>query len=386
MIQYALKGNKTYWAWLGFLGLVMACAGFVYLRQYDQGLVLTNLSRDVSWGFYVAQLTYLVGVAASGVMLVLPYYLHDYKKFGNLVVFGEFMAVGAIIMCLLFVVVDLGQPQRMMNVIFYPTPNSILFWDMIVLNGYMFLNIIVGYFSLEAQRKGVPYANWVKWLAVLSVPFAFSIHTVTAFLYAGIPGKHYWLTAIMAARFLASAFCSGPAIMLLLLFILEKVADFKLDKEAVRTLTKIICYAMVFNVFFFGLELFTVFYSNIPSHIYSIQYLFMGHDGHGALIPYFWTAAVLALLSIVLLVPPATRNNRPILIFALIILIVATWIDKGMGLVVAGFIPNMFHGYTEYMPNWVELVISLGVYAIGAFIVTVLWKIAVAVKKQAAMH
>jgi molybdopterin-containing oxidoreductase family membrane subunit len=384
MLEKALTGDKRYWSWIGFL-LVLIAIGFgAYVVQFQEGLTVTGMSRDVSWAFYIAQLTYLVGVAASGVMLVLPYYLHDYKKFGNLVVFGEFMAIGAIIMCLLFVIVDLGQPQRLFNLLIHPTPNSILFWDAMVLNGYMLLNIIVGWASLEAQKKGVPYANWVRALAILSIPFAFSIHTVTAFLYAGIPGRHFWLTAIMAARFLASAFCAGPAIMLLLLMIVEKVADFKIGKEAVRTLAKIITYAMAANVFFFMLELFTAFYSNIPGHKASIVYLFSGLEGHTEMVPYFWTAAVFAILSLVLLIPSKTRNCKPVLIFALIILVIATWIDKGLGLVVAGFIPNMFEGVTPYMPTGIELTISMGIYALGALIVTVLWKIAVSVKKEAA--
>lgn len=390
MLEKALNGNKYYWWWISLLLVCIGVGAYNYALQFQHGLQLTNMSRDVSWGFYVAQLTYLVGVAASGVMLVLPYYLHDYKKFGNLVVFGEFMAIGAIIMCLLFVVVDLGQPQRLMNVVLHPTPNSVLFWDMIVLNGYMFLNIIVGWASLEAQKKGVPYAQWVKILAIVSVPFAFSIHTVTAFLYAGIPARHFWLTAIMAARFLASAFCAGPAIMLLLLFIVEKVAKFEIGDYAVKMLARIITYAMIFNVFFFGLELFTAFYSQIPGHMHSIVYLFAGLEDPttgqhlGVMVPYFWAAAFMALLSLALLIPSTTRNCKPVLIFALIILVAATWIDKGMGLVVAGFIPNMFEGVTEYMPSSTELFISLGIYAIGALVVTVLWKIAVSVKKAAA--
>ena len=384
MLEKALHGDKRYWGWIAFLLALITIGVGAYLVQFSKGLTITGLSRDVSWGFYIAQLTYLVGVAASGVMLVMPYYLHHYHKFTKMVVLGEFMAVGAIVMCILFVFVDLGQPQRLMNVILHPTPRSILFWDMMVLNGYMFLNIIVAWTTLQSERKGLSYPCWVKPLIYLSVPFAFSIHTVTAFLYAGIPGRHYWLTAIMAARFLASAFCSGPAILLLLMLAVERLAKYELGKEAVNTLATIITYAMCVNVFFFGLELFTAFYSNIPGHMYPIMYLFNGLEGHGALVPFFWAAAFMALLSIALLVPPALRKNRPILVFALLILFAATWIDKGLGLVVAGFIPNMFEGVTEYAPTALELTISLGVYAIGALIVTILWKVAITVKKQAA--
>ena len=384
MLEKALQGDKRYWGWIAILLALIAIGFGAYLVQFNKGLVITGLNRDVSWGFYIAQLTYLVGVAASGVMLVMPYYLHHYHKFTKMVVLGEFMAVGAIIMCMLFVFVDLGQPQRIMNVLLHPTPRSILFWDSMVLSGYMLLNIIVGWTTLQSEKKGLSYPSWVKPLIYLSVPFAFSIHTVTAFLYAGIPGRHYWLTAIMAARFLASAFCSGPAILLLLMLAIEKLAKYELGKEAVNTLATIITYAMCINVFFFGLELFTAFYSNIPGHMYPIMYLFSGIEGHGALVPFFWAAAFMALLSIALLVPPQLRKNRPILVFALLILFAATWIDKGLGLVVAGFIPNMFEGVTEYAPTALELIISLGIYAIGALVVTILWKVAITVKKQAA--
>ena len=182
-----------------------------------------GLSRDVSWGIYIAQFTFLVGVAASAVMVVLPYYLHDVKAFGKITILGEFLAIAAVTMCLLFIVVDLGKPMRILNVFSIPTPNSVLFWDMIVLNGYLLLNLLIGWNVLEAERKGTHYPKWVKPLIYLSIPWAVSIHTVTAFLYAGLPARHYWLTAIMAARFLASAFCSGPALLILLVIRGEKI-------------------------------------------------------------------------------------------------------------------------------------------------------------------
>ncbi len=186
--------------------------------QFNYGLGITGLSRDVSWGFYIAQFTFLVGVAASAVMLVIPYYLHNYKKFGRIVILGEFLAISSVMMCILFIFVDLGQPMRVMNVMLHPTPNSVMFWDMIVLLGYLTLNLVIGWTTLGAERKEVAPPAWVKPLIYLSVPWAVSIHTVTAFLYAGLPGRELWLTAIMAARFLSSAFAAGPALLVLLAF------------------------------------------------------------------------------------------------------------------------------------------------------------------------
>ncbi|MBI5844449.1 MAG: polysulfide reductase NrfD [Deltaproteobacteria bacterium] len=386
MLDKALSGSRTYYMWLaGLLGVIGVGFG-CYLYQFTQGLGVTGLSRDVSWGFYIAQLTYLVGVAASGVMLVMPYYLHDHKVFGKITILGEFMAVGAIVMCGLFVVVDLGQPMRMLNIILYPTPNSVLFWDMLVLNGYLILNLVIGWSILQADTKGDTVAKWVKVLIYVSIPFAISIHTVTAFLYAGLPGRHFWLTAIMAARFLSSAFCAGPAILLLIILFLRKAAEFEVKDEAVRSLSVIITYAMLANVFFLGLEFFTAFYSQIPGHMHAFVYLYKGLEGHGALVPWMWASSILAVFCLVILVPPRFRKNDKLLPVALVALVAATWIDKGLGLVVAGFIPNPLEHVVEYVPTLPELGISLGVYAIGALVVTVLYKIAIEVKKTAAEH
>ena len=384
MIEKVLRGPVSYYAWLAFLGGLITLGALVYLLQLFVGLRVTDLSRDVSWGFYIAQFTYFVGVAASAVMLVLPAYFHHYKKFKKLIILGEFMAIASVVMCMLFIVVDMGQPQRVLNVILHPTPNSVMFWDMTVLSGYLLLNVVIGWVTLEAERHQVDPPKWIKFFIYLSIFWAFSIHTVTAFLYAGIPGRHYWLTAIMAARFLSSAFCSGPAILLLLSFVLKRVSGFDPGKEAVQTLTKIIAYAMGINVFFYALEVFTAFYSQVPGHMHPMVALFSGHDGHSLWVnSWMWTAVVLGLVSLLLIAMPGTRDNEKILPFTLVILVAATWIDKGLGLLIGGFTPNTFDQITTYAPSIAELAIGLGIYAIGALVLSLLWKIALDVKREA---
>ncbi len=384
MLDRALKGTTAYWSWLVFLLVLIGIGAACWFYQFFEGLRITGLSRDVSWGLYIGQLTYFVGVAAGGVMVVLPYYLHDYKAFGRITILGEFLAIASIVMCGLFVFVDLGNPVRMLNIIFYPTPNSILFWDMIVLNTYMLLNLIVGWNVLAAERKGVKYQKWVKVLAYISIPWAFSIHTVTAFLYAGLPGRHFWLTAIMAARFLASAFCAGPALLILLCLIVRKVSKFDPGKEQIRTLAGIVTYAMILNVFFFLLECFTAFYSQIPGHMHAIEFLFHGLDGNGQLAPWMWTATGFAIVALVLLIVPATRRKEDTLAVACIAVIVATWIDKGLGLIIGGFTPTMFDTVTPYWPTTPEILITIGVLAVGFFVLTILYKIAVSIKNEVA--
>jgi len=383
MLERALTGSQRYWGWLVFLLALMGIGLGFYLYQFQEGLKITGMGRDVSWGFYIAQFTYLVGVAASAVMVVLPYYLHDYKAFGRIAILGEFMGVAAVTMCILFIFVDLGYPKRIMNVIFYPTPNSILFWDMIVLNGYLLLNLFIGWNVLTAERKGIQYGKVIKTLVYISIPWAFSIHTVTAFLYAGLPGRHYWLTAIMAARFLASAFCSGPALLILVCLVVRKLTRFDPGREQIRTLGGIVAYAMIINVFFVLLELFTAFYSQIPGHMHTWDWLFTGLHGNGKLVPWMWSAAGLAVVSLILLIVPSTRRNLDTLAVACGAVVASTWIDKGMGLVIGGFTPNPFGRITPYWPTIPELLITIGVWATGFFILTVLYKVAVSVKVEA---
>jgi len=382
MLELTIKGSKKYYVWLAALLAVIGIGFLVYLKQLDFGLGITGMSRDVTWGFYIANFTFLVGVAAGGVMVVLPYYLHDYKAFGKITILGEFLATAALVMCITFVLVDLGQPMRVFNTLLYPSPNSVLFFDIIVLQGYLFINLIVGWNVLKAERNGTHYQAWLKPIIYLSIPWAVSIHTVTAFLYAGLPGRHFWLTAVMAPRFLSSAFAAGPALLILLCLFIRRVSNFDPGREQIQSLAKIVAYAVCINVFFFLCEVFTAFYSNIPSHMDHIKYLFVGLHGHNSLVPFMWTAYTLMLIAIILLVNPITRRNEGVLAFACVTVFIGTWIDKGLGMISGGFVPNPMHHVNEYAPSIPEIIITLGVYGMGALILTLLYKMSISVKEE----
>jgi Ni/Fe-hydrogenase subunit HybB-like protein len=382
MFEKALVGSRRYWGLIIAL-LVLVGAGFVlYLWQFKVGLKITGMSRDVSWGFYIAQFTYLVGIAASGVMVVLPYYLHDYKAFGRITVLGEFLAVAAVTMCGLFIVVDLGKPVRLANILLHPTLNSVMFWDMVVLNMYLLLNIVVGWTVLEAERNEAPPPKWVKPLIYISIPWAPCIHIVTAFLYSGLPGRGFWLTAIMAPRFLSSAFASGPALLILLALIIRRFTRFDPGREQIQTLAKIVTYCVIINVLFFVFEVFTTFYSQIPEHMRHFEYLFFGIEGHERLVPWMWVSFTWMVLASVLLVIPGARREHSILAAGCTFVIVGTWLDKGLGLITGGFVPNPFDRITEYWPTVPEAIITIGIWAMGFLILSVLYKIAVSVKEE----
>jgi len=383
-LEKALVGNRRYWTWIGALLVVIALGVLSYLRQLQFGLGITGLSRDVTWGLYIAQFTFLVGVAASAVVVVLPYYLHNYRAFGKITILGEFLAISAVTMCLLFIFVDMGQPGRVLNVLLYPTPDSIMFWDMVVLSGYLLLNAVIAGITLGAERKDVPPPRWILPVIILSIPWAVSIHTVTAFLYSGLPGRHLWLTALLAPRFLASAFASGPALLILLTMVVRRLARFDPGQEAIQKLSLIVTYTMIINVFFVLMEVFTVFYSQIPEPMSHFQFLFVGLDGHAPLVPWMWASMALAVISLVLLITPRYRANERLLAVACVMVFASLWIDKGMGLIVGGFVPSPLGHVTSYVPTLPEVSITLAIWAVGFLMLTVLYKMALAVREELA--
>jgi molybdopterin-containing oxidoreductase family membrane subunit len=382
MFEKALVGDRRYWGLIVVLLTIIGVGFIIYIWQLKVGLKITGMSRDVSWGFYIAQFTYLVGIAASAVMVVLPYYLHNYKAFARITILGEFLAVAAVTMCGLFIFVDLGKPVRVLNILFHPTLNSVMFWDMIVLNVYLLLNIVIGWAVLEANRNEAPPAKWVKPLIYLSIPWAPCIHIVTAFLYSGLPGRGFWLTAIMAPRFLSSAFASGPALLILLALIIRKFTKFDPGREQIQTLAKIVTYCIIINVLFFLFEIFTVFYSQIPEHMHHFEYLFFGIQGHGKLVPWMWFSLIGMVVASIILVIPRIRRDETTLAIGCALVIITTWLDKGLGLITGGFVPNPFDKITEYWPTVPETLITLGVWAAGFLILTVLYKVAIGIKEE----
>jgi molybdopterin-containing oxidoreductase family membrane subunit len=382
MFEKTLSGSRRYWGWVILLAVVSVVGFVFYLRQWDQGLGITGMSRDVSWGLYIANFTFMVGVAASAVMVVLPYYLHNYREFGRITVLGEFLAVASVVMAGLFVLVDLGQVGRALNLILYPSPTSLLFWDVVVLTGYLLLNVIIAWNTLDAERKSEPPLRWVRPLIIISIPWAISIHTVTAFIYSGLEARPFWLTALLAPRFLVSAFASGPALLIIVSLLIRRYTRFDPGRVALQKVAQIVTYAMIANVFFLLVEFFTVFYSGVPEHLRHFQYLLFGLDGKTALVPWMWTSIVLAVVALVLLINPTTRRKESILAVACGAVFISIWIDKGMGLIATGFIPSPTGEIFEYLPTVPEILITVGIWGLGFLILTLLYKITISVREE----
>jgi len=384
------KGSKIYYVWCLFLLTIIAVGVIFYWKQHDFGLIATNMSDNVSWGLYIANFTYLVGMAAAAVLLVIPAYIYQFKPIKEIVVLGELFAASSIIMAILFVMVDLGRLDRVWHMIPFiglmNFPASLLAWDVLVLNGYLLLNLFIPvYLLVKFYYRKEPNWKFILPFILLSIPWAVGIHTVTAFLYNGFAARPFWNASILAPRFLASAFCSGPAIIIVIFQIIRKVSSINLEDKALFKIGELIAYAMFLNLFLLGAEIFKEYYSN-TYHIASFKYLFEGLHEHTALVPWIWTAMAMNVTAFILFLVPSTRKRLITLNIGCLLVIVGVWIEKGPGFVIPGFVPDPLGEIHEYVPNLLELMVSFGIWATGLLIFTLLMKVAIPIETGEFSH
>lgn len=382
-LWHATDGSAVFYVWM-FALTAIALVGFnAWAQQVADGMITTHMTDHVSWGLYIANFTFGVGLAAGGVMMVIPAYLYRNKEMHDVVIVGELLAIAAIVICLLFVVADLGRPDRFWHLIpglgRFNFPVSMLTWDVIVLNGYLLINLhICGYLLYMRFLGRTPRAIWYLPFVFLSIGWAVSIHTVTAFLYQGLGGRPFWNSGLLAPRFLTSAFVSGPAFIVVTLLILRRVTRSKIGEGAVRLLVKIIRITILVNLLMFVSELFTEFYTG-GSHAASATYLFFGLHGHDGLVVWTWTAVACNVLAAIVFLRPGLEKRAFLLVFACGLAFAGVWIEKGMCLIIPGFIPSTLHEIVEYSPSVIEWKVTAGIWAFGLMIYTVALKIAAGV-------
>jgi molybdopterin-containing oxidoreductase family membrane subunit len=380
-VREVTTGGRAYKAWVAALLGMIAIGALSYWNQVSEGLIATNMRDEVSWAFYIGNFTFLVGVAAAAVLLVIPAYVYQWKPIKEVVVLGELLAISALTMCLLFILVDMGRPDRFLHIMpFLGTPNwpaSMLTWDALVLHLYLFINLALVLYLLFTTYRGKPYDKRIFLpLVLVSIPASISTHTVTAFLYNGMAARPYWNASILAPRFIASAFCSGPAVMIILFQILRRTNKLPIKDEAIFKIAELMSYAMFLNLFLLGAELFKEYYS-ATEHLLYTKYFWQGIGEHRALVPYAWLSLGASVAAFVLFLIPRTRTNYVTLNLGCLLIWAGVYIEKGMGLIIPGFTPSTLGQIYPYTPTVTEWGIAVGVFGIGFLVFTTLVKIAV---------
>ncbi|MFQ5697006.1 MAG: sulfate reduction electron transfer complex DsrMKJOP subunit DsrP [Myxococcota bacterium] len=378
-----LRGSRAYFGWIAFLVTMILIGGVAYANQAIFGLITSNMRDQVSWGFYIGNFAFMVGVAAAAVVLVIPAYVYDWKPIREVVLLGELMAIAAIIMSVLFVTVDLGRPERFWHLLpLLGNPNfpfSLLVWDVLVLSAYFLINYFIVTYLLYKGYTGQKYSSaFILPIIFLSIPLAVSIHTVTAFLFMGLKARGFWHTAILAPRFLASAFCSGPAILLLIFQVQRRVGTIPISDRALRKIGELIAYALAVNLFFVAAEAFTEFYALRAESIHA-ELQWFGVPGRRDIAFYSWVSLGTQILAFIGFAVPALRNRFVVLNFASVLAIVGVFIEKGMGLLVPGMTPDMLGEVYFYVPSMNEVLVAVGVWGVGALLFTLMSRVAMAV-------
>jgi len=382
-IKLIFHGTKTYYTWLIFLLILIIWGGTGYANQLKDGLITTNMRDSVSWAFYIGNFTFLVGIAAAAIMLVIPAYIYNWKPIKEIVIFGELLAVCAVIMSVCFIVVDIGNPLRFWHMLpllgTMNFPYSMLSWDFFFLMSYLIINLIVVVHLLYSIFYKKTYnRRMVLTFVFISIPMAVGIHTVTAFLYNALPARPFWNSALLAPRFLASAFCSGPAILLILFQILRKITHFEIKDEAIWKIAELMVYAMFIYLFFTIAELFKEFYSG-TEHILYWKYLLFGIGDNNEIVAYSWSSIGMGCIAFILFLIPKTRKNFITLNIGAILIYASVYVEKGIALIIPGFTPDVLGQIYVYTPSMTEIRTATMIFSLGSLCFTFLVKIAIAV-------
>jgi len=364
MIENALKGNRSYWIWTILLLLLIASGISAYFEQLRLGISVTGLGAALPWGLATMQFTFMASAAAATLLVVLPFTLHDYKPFGNIVIIAQFMGASASAIALLSLFLDMGKPQLILDLLRYATPYSPYSWAFFLLIGYFLINLVTGWATLGAERKDVPAPAWTKPLIYLSIPWAIILPVVTGLIYASFPANH-WIASLLALRLLASAYAGGTALLLLIIFLMKRAAGDDAGREVTDKLVMLLTYAASITFVLVGVECFASLW------------------GRGSLLQYknltvslTWLSLVLGIASLTVFYMPAWKNSIRHLIAGSLGVVLSIFAEKG-----AALLSLSNGGIVAYTPTMKELSMVLGVLALGTLLLTILLKAVLAVKR-----
>ena len=382
-VSYVVRGSPKFYAWMACLAVLIVAWVYAFFVQATEGLAVTGLNNQVSDGLYLGNFAFLVGVAAAAVTVVFPAYVYHHKALHDVAVLGEMVAIAAVIMANLFVLSHLGRPDRAWHMAPFVGlinfPSAMLPLDAMVLVGYLLLNLVCGFYFLYTKYTGGRMNHsWYVPLVYVSIVWALSIHTVTAFLFNTMPARPFWHIGMLPIQFIATAFAAGPSLIIVIFLIIRGNTKLAIADEAINLLSTIVTFCLGIALFLFMSEVVTELY-HPTEHSLGLQYLMFGVHGLSPLVPWFWTALAANIVAFVMLLIPRVRKDYRLLPVACVLIFAAIWVQKGSGLLVPGYIPSPIGEYSNYLPTTLEVLVALGNWAIGFFILTILAKGAIGI-------
>lgn len=404
-----LPMNQTsiyYKIWIGLLLMIIAAATTMYVRQLKIGLGTTDMRDIASWGLYIANFVFLIAVSLVGSLISAILKLSSIKWATPLTRIAEIIAVAALFSALLIIVVDMGRPDRLWHIFIYGRLQSPIVWDIIVVNTYLVISLLLLYLPLIPDiamlRKNMTHKprwqqkmykvlslGWqgtseqyklltisVNVLIVLIIPIAFSIHTVTSWLFASTlrPG---WDSTIFGPYFVAGAFMVGSATVIMVMYVIRAkyackhyISDFHFNMMGKLLVLTSLIY-LYFNLNEFMVPAYKM-KSGEGAHIIG---LFTGEFAF-----LFWLVQIAGMMvPIILVLFKPFRKPKPLFIIATLVVIGAFFKRY---LIVT---PTMLHpflpiqnypaSYHQYGPSFSEIMITTGSLAGVALVISIFIKL-----------
>jgi molybdopterin-containing oxidoreductase family membrane subunit len=396
------RTSLAYYVWVAFLLLVIGWGIYAYARQLQEGLVVTGMRDRISWGLYITTFVFFIGISHAGTLISAILRVSQAQWRTPITRMAEFITLVALICGALFVVIDLGRPDRVLNVIRYGRWQSPIIWDVLAITtyitastAYLFLPMIPD-LALFRDRLAGRVSGWRLWLynllsvrwrgtdvqwrsmaaaittaMILIIPIAVSVHTVVSWIFA-MTLREPWNSTIFGAFFVAGAIFSGVAMLIVVMAILRKVyhlEEYITEKHFVylgyllATFSLIMVYGNVS-------EYLTTGYKMSEGTEFHFRQLFLGQFA-GFYWFYFLGGLVLPGLLILL---PWTRNIWGV-VAAAVLVVAAMWVERYF-IVVSGFrVPLMPYEPSTYAPTWVELSVVAAGFALFALLITLFVKV-----------
>lgn len=369
-----IRTAAAVWYALVALGVGVGAGSFAY--QWTQGLGVTGLSNTVSWGLYIVVFMFLVGISAGGLIVVAVSELLGTSRLQSLNRLAVLVSGTAILAAAGSILPDLGRPEMFWQMLVSPNWTSPLMWDMVVITLYL---TIAGV-DLYILTRPRPMHRALRVMAIITLPVAVLVHSVTAWIFGLLVARPFWNTALMAPLFISSALVSGTALILIVAWVASRVTSFDPPRHVFADLGKLMAWFVAVDAFLLGAEVLTVYTSRVEHHTGPLDLLLTGR-----LAPVFWLEVTLGLLVPFAIFASRLRHRMPWLLTGATLVVLGVFAKRvnillpGMYEPLVGMEPGIpggrpgqpFDASPAYAPTWVEYGVVIGIFAFGAALVTV---------------
>ena len=380
--------------WFGALAFLLAAVGWgaynLVFEQWAKGLEVTGLNVSIYWGLYIVNFVFFIGVSAGGIIVGALAYAVGIERFRPVARIAELMAISCLILATLFIFVSIGAPDRFYFLFLYGRLGSPLIWDVLIVLAYLALALVLGYFGTRADlvrcMDAMPKRRWLyrllalgytdlspkaldrdrrilKVLAIVSIPAAVLLHSITAWILGVVKARVTWHTSLLGPLFVVSAVVSGLALVIVSAIVARSLLGFRIRRETVVDLGKLLAFSIPVLGYFLFAELLTVTFGKEPAQMHVFSQMIWGHFA-----PVFWVNLILGLLVAFLILISPLRKTITGVGIASALVVLGVFLERSSIVILPQLHRLLFPFYPHgsYTPTAVELSIVGGIYALGA--------------------